>query len=130
MVKALFSLSRQISLKYTDGELSLIYGPRMLHAEETIMVIYDTAEFSDLNKGRLRKQLNKQYRWSNGSVSTLQDHIESAGLTNKSAYVKTHTSKRIQLEYRELKNPVTYYTLWFDERGIGVPKLVYDSIVI
>ena len=79
-----------------------------------------------MNEARANKTLDKVYRFSTG-VMSLREYINKTNWVRKSIHIRNHSRKRIELEYKKIKD--TYeYTLWKgDNKGTDVPKLVYDS---
>lgn len=83
-------------------------------------------------KARLESALNKRFRWSDGSISTLGERLAVLNLVEKTIYREVYGSKRVHLEYQKRTAPKLSYTLWYHDAqgkltGMDVPKLVYDT---
>jgi len=94
-----------------------------------------TKTIKELNEARRQKALDVIYNFGNAGIMSLRRRIEGATITRKSAIIQKYSHKRVNLEYKKLKNPKTHYTLWYDdpkhgELGFDVPKLVYDAFVV
>ena len=83
-----------------------------------------------LQRGRLQKMLEKRYNFS-GEILSLGDYLRANvdRITHKTKYTRTHSTRRVCLEYKKLAHPVTEYTVWMGKHGIDIPKMVWDSLV-
>ena len=82
-----------------------------------------------MNEGKLKKCLDKLYRFDSG-IMTLGDWLEynKNKFDYKGTHIRNHSSKRIELEYKKIKDTYTY-TIWLKNgHGIDIPKMVYDTL--
>ena len=78
-------------------------------------------------EARLKSSLDRLYNFSDDGTMPLRRYFDLHPPMCKSVYIQKYSSKRIHLEYKELANPKKHYTIWVDDnRGIDVPKIVYD----
>ena len=84
---------------------------------------------SPMQVGRLDKALTRVFRFKLGTMS-LGDYLQQVkGWDWKTTTTRTHANKRTNLEYKQLKNPKTTYTIWHkDGWGTDIPKIVYDAL--
>jgi hypothetical protein len=80
---------------------------------------------------QLKRALDKMMRCDEGTM-TWRDYLAKHPPVRKTKTVKTHSNHRIQLEYKELKSPKMFYTLWFQgetsEYGYDVAAAIWDSM--
>ena len=81
---------------------------------------------SPMQRGRLDKSLDVQYRFYSVGVMTLGEYVTQTDFDRKTDEVKYHARHKRHGEYKILKNPRHVYTLWAGDVGIDVPKIVYN----
>jgi len=90
-----------------------------------------TVPFDRKSLGRLLKVLEKRYSFD-GHVMTLRERLQELDLTRRSEYIRRYASKKRNGYNAELASPKHEYTVWYQsgerERGIDVPKIVYDAL--
>ena len=81
-----------------------------------------------MNLGRLKKQLEKLYRYD-GKILTCEEMIKEFEPNKKIIYVQKYSTKKICLEYKELKSTKRFYSIANKESNIiDIPKIVWDSL--
>lgn len=80
-----------------------------------------------MNQGKLNKALDRKYNFSNGGIMPLRDYLDNQTFVRRTHTVRNISSKRVCLEYIKIKETHNY-TLWAaGDKGIDVPKMVYDT---
>ena len=77
-------------------------------------------------KAFIEKHLKQLIRYE-GRVMTHKEYYNTLSPHARRTRVRTHENRKINLEYRKLKNPVTEHYVCFGERSLCmVPKIMYD----
>ena len=107
---------------------ALTYKPDEPEPEDSTGVRICHIGLSAMQWGRLNKALNRVYRYTEGTMS-LRQYLLQGSWVEKNKRTRTHSRKRIHLEYKRLKAPKIEYTIWHkDDFGMDIPKIVYDAI--
>ena len=81
-------------------------------------------------EGRLNKQLDKLYRWSDGQIMSVRDRIEKhhKGNIGIKKYVEEYSSRKVNLCYEKLTTPKVIYSWYTDDKysSSQIPKIVAD----
>jgi hypothetical protein len=79
-----------------------------------------------MKRGRVQKQLDKLYRFTDDGIMSLGDYLNKYGVSRKTTEIRNHSRHKIQGSYKEIRDTRTYTLYQNDRMGIDVPKLVYD----
>ena len=84
---------------------------------------------ANAQEARKRAALNKLYNFD-GQIMSMAEFFNLNPPIRKIATTRNHETKRRELEYKPLSAPKTEYSIYYkdgdNERGIGVPKMVFD----
>ena len=67
---------------------------------------------------QLEKALNEPRNYGIGRITTLKLYLPVFNPEIKKIYIESHTAKKVKYEYY----------VWKGNRGLEIPKIVYDNI--
>ena len=67
---------------------------------------------------QLEEALNKPRNYGIGRITTLKSYLPVFNPEIKKTYIENHTAKKDKYEYY----------IWKGNRGLEIPKIVYDSL--
>lgn len=83
---------------------------------------------SPMQRGKLDKALAVQYRFFSGEIMTMGEYVARNDFDRKLHSVEYYARHKRQGEYKQLTNPRHVYSLFLGDRGVDVPKMLYDLV--